>query len=65
MFKCQYSKELSKPREKPVTVVVETRPKTYYNRYKIGHKLVEKVSYGTEIVKEIKVRAKYANKFSE
>lgn len=49
MFRCAYSKELSLPNERPITLVIERREREYEN--KNGEKV-----YGWEIVKEIKVR---------
>ena len=53
MFKCQNCGRNSRPHEKPVRVVIETREKEYVNKwYSRRKKEHEKITYGTEIVKE-------------
>lgn len=62
MFRCQISGKNSKPGEKPIRVVMETRPVTYYKKVrdengdlvnavgKDGNPVVE--GFGEEIVEE-------------
>ncbi len=66
MFKCQNCGKNSRPHEKPTKVVVETREKEYVNKYysKKG-KEHEKITYGTEIVKEKLLCDKCYRKVSE
>lgn len=54
MFICQVSGRVSKPGEKSFKVVVETRPKVYFEKDKKTGAL-KKVGEGTEIVKEVTV----------
>lgn len=64
MFKCAINGQVSKPGEKPVRVVLETRPKIYYKRVKTKEKdefgvpifVDQQIGEGFEIVKEILVR---------
>lgn len=64
MFKCPISRTSSRPGEKPVKVVLETRPRTYYKRVKSKEKDADglpiwvdvEIGRGFEIVKEIMVR---------
>lgn len=56
MYKCQACKAQSEPGEKQRHVVTETRPKTYING-----EYGEKISKGTEIVKELAVCEKCSN----
>lgn len=49
MYRCDVTKQLSKPSEKPYRLVVERREKTYMD--KDGHP----VGQGWEVVKEIQV----------
>lgn len=64
MFKCPISRTSSRPGEKPVKVVLETRPRVYYKRVKSKEKDADglpiwldiKIGEGFEIVKEIMVR---------
>jgi hypothetical protein len=56
-FKCQFSGEKADNREKPVRLVVETRYRKYVNV--INREPIE--SEGTEIVKELLVRAKHVD----
>lgn len=53
MFRCELTGKVSSPGEKPVRVVVETRPKVYYKEDKTG--ALKKVGEGFEIVKEMVV----------
>lgn len=62
MFRCELTGEVSEPREKPVKVVVATRNRTYSNFVRGEEGWEEKVTYGTEIVKEVSVRAKHVHK---
>ena len=54
MFKCAISRQSSRPGEKPVKLVLETRPKIYYRKDKNG--LNVEIGKGFEIVKEVLVR---------
>ena len=59
-FICAVTKKVSKPREPQIKVVVETRPVMYSNWVPDpddpdGERMVEKISRGSEIVKEISV----------
>lgn len=66
MFKCQATGKISKPGEKPVRVVLETRPKTYENEYKDeDDKWRSFKSEGYEIVREIIVSAEYYETIKE
>jgi 23S rRNA pseudoU1915 N3-methylase RlmH len=66
MFRCELSKQLSEPFEKPILVVVEKRFKEYYGfpfrkfkdkRFSSSQQHEpQKLSEGWEIVKTIKVR---------
>lgn len=59
MFRCQLTGEVSEPKEKPVRVVTQTRPRTYVNFVRDEELKVHKVeTQGSEIVKEIVIRAK-------
>jgi hypothetical protein len=49
MFRCALTKELSNPTERPYTLVIEKRLKTYFNEQ-------GKESQGWEVVEEIKIR---------
>lgn len=51
-FVCAVTKKPSKPREKAIKIVVETRPVTYVNTNADGDPIM---SSGHEIVKEIMV----------
>jgi hypothetical protein len=53
MFRCDECKEISKPSEKPVRVVVETRNKIYPMR----PQAYDPGGTGTEIVREILVHS--------
>jgi hypothetical protein len=55
MFKCGITKMNSRPGEKPVMLVVQTREKIYLKKDKFGQDYES--GRGTEIVKEIMVRA--------
>lgn len=61
MFRCQATGKVSKSREKPVRIIVETRPQQYENRYKDEETLEWVVvrTEGTEIVKELLVCQEY------
>ena len=50
MFYCQQCNRLSTPKERPVFVVTETRPKDYYEEIRGRMHLV---GVGREIVKEV------------
>jgi hypothetical protein len=54
MFRCQKTGKLSKPGEKPVRVVIETREKTYTIPARDPRK-DPKVTHGWEIVRELLV----------
>ena len=66
MFKCQKCDKNTMAGEKCHKIVVETRPKTYINQYKDrkGRKH-EKVTEGTEIVREINVCEECYSQISE
>lgn len=62
MFRCELTGQLSKLKEKPVKVTVQTRRKEYVNYYEDeeGNR-TPFVTYGTEIVKEVQARAENVN----
>lgn len=73
MFKCQITKKNSRPGEKPVKLVTQTRPVTYYKKVrnsetgelvlatdKLGNPI--KQGQGTEIVEEKLVLQSVAEK---
>ena len=66
MFKCQKCKQTTKPNEKLNKVVIATREKEYTNKFidKNGREQV-KITYGTEIVKELNLCEKCAKKENE
>ena len=58
MFICAVTGKVSKPREPMIRVVTETRPVMYSNYVpdpedEDGERLIEKISKGNEIVKEV------------
>jgi hypothetical protein len=58
MFRCFFTKKLSKPGEHPYRLVTHIRNKTYYRlNSKTGAK--EVVGYGTETVREVMVSAEH------
>jgi hypothetical protein len=68
MFKCEYSKTISNPYEKPVKLVIQKRTKQYYEmRINPETKFKEEVQVGEgwEIVKEIQVRSLYLEQAKE
>lgn len=62
MFVCQHSGEISDSREKPVRLVVETRAQQYVNEIRGDEReVIRNVTTGTEIVKEVIVRARHVD----
>lgn len=59
MFKCEECGRITQSGEKQHKKVVKTRAKVYYNTDKYGN---EKITKGSEIVKEISVCEKCENK---
>jgi len=60
MFRCQATGKVSKPREKPIRIIVETRPQTYENKYKDEDNEWQYLrTEGSEIVREILVCKEY------
>ena len=59
MFKCQMCGKVTEPKEKQYKKIIKTRSKTYHNLNKYGK---EKISKGSETVKEINVCEECANK---
>lgn len=57
MFKCKICGKMTQPGEKQYKKIVKTRNKTYHNLDKYGK---ERISKGSEIVKEINVCEKCA-----
>lgn len=57
MFICDVTKKSVGPHISPIRIVVETRPRVYRNQVwnELEQCYEEKVSHGTEIVKEIQV----------
>jgi len=55
MFRCELTKKLSKPGEKPLKVPVQLREKTYLKKDKFGQDVV--IGKGFEIVKEMTILA--------
>lgn len=60
MFRCQATGKVSKPKEKPFRIIVETRPKSYEHRYKDEEDRWQSfTTEGFEIVKELLVCKEY------
>ena len=60
MFRCQATGKLSKSKEKPIRIIVETRPMVYENRYKDEEDRWQVLrTEGFEIVREMVVCKEY------
>lgn len=58
MFRCALTGQMSKSKEKPVKVVLETRRREYINYYENekGDR-IQFISTGSEIIREVSARA--------
>ena len=54
MYRCDFCKVLQEANVPVKKVIVESRPKTYVNKYFINKEYLEKESHGWEIVREAK-----------
>lgn len=59
MFRCQFSGEVSRVKESPVRLVIQSRKRTYDHRVKTEEGVEHFQTQGSEIVKEIVIRASH------
>lgn len=65
MYKCQKCGKNTLPGEKCNKIITATRERTYINKFKDRKgKEIEKISTGTEIIKEISVCDKCLNNYN-